>query len=226
MTHKKQGDAPMSCGRDSRQAAREAPPQSIGAWLHGEPLESVAELNDQCLELLVEQASDGGASRHPLLHELADLWKSLDLRARQRAVGCPYLIVDAGFADPRNWAPGNAIHETRGSQPPFFMGVRSAAVLRLALTYGWHLARSRPAAARVLLGMSPVCAERIAACTLRQVVLLADQRPEWLQPRWSQRLPVWRALLAAAICGDDAALERARMRGLQLLAAESRTAAP
>jgi hypothetical protein len=90
------------------------------------------------------------------------------------------------------------------------------------LTYGWHLARSRPAAARILLGMSPVCAERIAGCTLRQIAVLAEQHPEWLQPRWSARLPVWRELLRAAICGDDAALERARMRGLQLLAAEAR----
>jgi hypothetical protein len=218
----------MSVGRDSRITPRDAPavPRS---WLHGETLESLTELNDQCLELLAEQAGIGSGAGPPLLHELRDLWTMLDAAARQRAAGCPYLIVDAGFADPRNWAAGDTIHEShRGAPPaaPFFSGPRAGNLLRLALTYGWHLARSRPAAARVLLGMSALCAERIAGCTLRQIAFLAEQHPEWLQPRWSTRVCVWRELLRAAICGDEAALERARMRGLQLLAAETRAPGP
>jgi hypothetical protein len=215
----------MPVGRDSRTTPRDAPAVS-SSWLHGETLESLTELNDQCLELLSEHASSAGGARYPLLHELADLWSRLDIPARQRAAGCPFLIVDAGFADPRNWASGNTIHESRHPAPSpalFFGGVRAGNLLRLALTYGWHLARSRPAAARVLLGMSPLCAERIAGLTLRQIATLAEQHPEWLQPRWSQRVPVWRELLRAAICGDETALERARMRGLQLLAAEAHT---
>jgi hypothetical protein len=214
----------MSIGRDSRITARDAP-TVLRSWLHGETLESLNELNDQCLELLTEHASSANGTGQPLLHDLRDLWAMLDHEARQRAAACPYLIVDAGFADAGNWASGNSIHESNQAAPSmalFFGGPRAANLLRLALTYGWHLARSRPAAARILLGMSPVCAERIAGCTLRQIAVLAEQHPEWLQPRWSARLPVWRELLRAAICGDDAALERARMRGLQLLAAEAR----
>lgn len=218
----------MPVGRDSRVTPRDAP-QVPRSWLHGETLESLTELNDQCLELLTEHASIGNATGPPLLHDLRDLWATLDVGARQRAAGCPYLIVDPGFADPRNWASGNSIHESHhgaASMPLFFIGTRAGNLLRLALTYGWHLARSRPAAARVLLGMSPLCAERIAGCTLRQIACLADQHPEWLQPRWSARVPVWRELLGAAICGDEAALERARLRGLQLLAAEARSLGP
>lgn len=218
----------MSVGRDSRITCRNAPavPRS---WLHGETLEPLTELNDQCFELLIDQASVAGGAGPPLLHDLRDLWPMLDAGARQRAAACPYLIVDAGFADPRAWASGHSIHESHHgelSAAPFFSGPRAANLLRLALTYGWHLARSRPAAARVLLGMSAVCAQRIAGCTLRQIAVLAEQHPEWLQPRWSQRVGVWRELLSAAIRGDEPALERARMRGLQMLAAESRALGP
>ncbi len=214
----------MSTARDSRPVAHDAS-ELARTWMHGETLESLTELNDQCLELLADHASSTHALQQPLLYELRHLWAQLDSPARQRAAACPYLIVDAGFADLHNWASGNSIHEAAASGAPFFTGARASSLLRLAVTYGWHLARSRPPAARVLLGLSPVCAERIAACTLRQIVTLADHHPEWLQPRWPARHIVWRELLSAAICGDEAALERARMRGLQLLAAEARAIA-
>jgi hypothetical protein len=50
--------------------------------------------------------------------------------------------------------------------------------------------------------------------------------PEWLQPRWVVRPRMWRELLLSAISGDNRALERARMRGLQVLAAEARSVLP
>jgi hypothetical protein len=138
-------------------------------------------------------------------------------------------MVDAGFANAANWAwvgGGHAIHDSTGAvDQVFFSGPRSAALLRLTLTYGWHLARSRPSAARLLLGMPAACADRISACTLRQIETLAAHHIEWLQPRWPSRLGAWRELLAMAIQGEGPALERARMRGLQLLAAEARAQA-
>jgi hypothetical protein len=73
----------------------------------------------------------------------------------------------------------------------------------------------------MLLGMSAHCSRLVAACTLRQVLELAEIHPEWLQPRWVGRVPMWRELLRSAVSGDALAIERARMRGLQLLAAEA-----
>jgi hypothetical protein len=214
----------MAARQDSQ---RDAAAPHARTWLHGETLESLTELNEQCLELLAEHARPLQAGGPALLCELRDLWLAADDAARQRAAACPYLLLDAGFADTRNWqwVGRPSIHEALGPRPmPFFSGPRANAVLRLALTYGWHLARSRPAAARVLLGMPPGTADRIAACTLRQVVALADQHVEWLQPRWPARVTVWRELLVTAMAGVGAPLERARMRGLQLLAAEARAA--
>jgi hypothetical protein len=215
----------MSGRREVQPGPSGSSPPIVRGWLHGEALESLTELNEQCLELLAEHASRPEAVERPLLHSLAGLWAGLDATARRRAAASPYLLVDPGFSDVRNWLGDNAIHDaTRPASTVFFSGVRAATVLRLALTYGWHLARSRPSAARLLLGMPPACAERIAACTLRQVEAFAERHLEWLQPRWPMRVHAWRELLTTAIEGEGPALESARMRGLQLLAAEARAA--
>jgi hypothetical protein len=109
------------------------------------------------------------------------------------------------------------------AERPFFTPNRTIDIRRQILTYAWHLARSQGSAARLLLGMSGQCAELIAACTLRQVTEIAANHPDWLQPRWPGHVRVWRELLTTAISGETAALEKARMRGLQLLAAEARS---
>lgn len=215
----------MSGRREVQPGPSGSAPPIVRGWLHGEALESLTELNEQCLELLAEHAGRPEAVDRPLLHSLADLWPGLDMAARRRAAACPYLLGDPGFSDVSHWLGDNAIHDaTRPASAVFFSGTRAGTVLRLALTYGWHLARSRPSAARLLLGMTPACAERIAVCTLRQVEAIAERHLDWLQPRWPMRVHVWRELLAMAIQGEGPALDRARMRGLHLLAAEARAA--
>jgi hypothetical protein len=97
-------------------------------------------------------------------------------------------------------------------------------VARLVFTYAWHLSRSQPAAARLLLGMPAASVVLIARFTLPQIQVLAESHPEWLRPRWPARVQVWRELLLAAASGDAMSLERARLRGLTLLAAEARLA--
>lgn len=195
-------------------------------WLGSETLESLAELNDQCLELLRDEAkSCCFRTGHPLLADLRELWTALDGAARRRASWCPYLLVDAGFLHVQRWAWVRGHHvrdEERIIEPKFFTTTRSTTVARLVFTYAWHLTRSQHSAARLLLGMSGQCAELIAACTLKQITDLAEHHPEWLQPRWPGHIRVWRELLTTAISGESQALEQVRMRGLQLLAAEAR----
>lgn len=195
-------------------------------WLRAETLESLAELNEQCLELLCEQARSNHAyESEPLMVEMRDLWRALDITARKRASWCPYLLFDAGFLETRRWAwvRGNQVHDAeRVVLSPFFTVPRTIAVMRLVLAFAWHLARSQQAAARLLMGMSTQCAELISACTLRQVTDLAEHYPQWLQPRWPGQLSYWRELLISSITGDAAALERARMHGIRLLAADAR----
>jgi hypothetical protein len=227
------------------------------SWLRAEVLDTLAELNEQCLELICEQAAVSAARSRPgLLVELEALWGALDVRSRRRAAQCPFLLVDAGFeravcppwreapgarpADmraPGVWAPIAGARRTAAPIPwrlgvrdrdwpaapqAFFTVPRRVPVARLVLAYAWHLARSERVAAQVFLGLSARCAEWVAGCTLRQVIQLAESEPQLLAPRWPDRQEAWQELLTAALGTENSALEHFRIRGLQLLAAETR----
>src|SRR5216110_1777210 len=166
-------------------------------WLRPETLETLIELNELCLALVAEQAVSRGAPASPLLRQVAELWQVLDPAARRRAAGCPYLLVDAGFADPVRWRQPGSLGVGDGADAPYttFFTVPAATELaRLVLTYAWHLARSQSAAARLLLGMPDPCAALIAHLGLRQIQALAEAHPEWLRPRWPTRVRVLREL--------------------------------
>lgn len=194
------------------------------AWLHDGTLESLMEVNESCLGLLAEEARLRGAPAAPLLRQVGELWRALDAGARRRAAACPYLLFDAGFAEPLRWRPqavqvGEA---ARAGYTAYFTAAAAEPMTRLVVTYAWHLARAQGPAARLLLGMPGPCAALIARHTLPQIQALAEAHPQWLRPRWPARVQVWRELLLAAAGGESAALERARLRGLTLLAAEVR----
>jgi hypothetical protein len=203
-----------------RGAARPA-----AAWLHPETLESLLELNDLGLALLAEQAAVRGAADGLPLSGAGERWRALEPAARRRAAACPYLLLDAGFADAQRWrrvAAWQVGDAARASYAAFFTVPGAIELHRLVLTYAWHLARTQGAAARLLLGMPAPCAQLVAQCTLRQLHALAEAHPEWLRPRWPGREELWHELLAAAASGEARALEQAHIRGLTLLAAEIR----
>ena len=196
------------------------------AWLRPGTLETLVELNELCFALLAEQAAVRGASASGLLRQVGELWCALDAAARQRAAACPYLLIDAGFADPARWRlpPASQVADAHGPYPAFFTVPATTELARLVFTYAWHLVRTQASAARLLLGMPAPSAALIGRRTLRQIQSLAESRPDWLRPRWPARVQFWRELLLAAAAGEAAALERARLRGVMLLAAEARLA--
>src|SRR5256884_3733522 len=159
-------------------------------WLHPETLESLVELNELCLGLFAEQAGGRCAQPSLLLRQVGELWRLLDAAARRRAAACPYLLVDAGFADTQRWrqpAPLGVGDAGEAAYSTFFTVAGANEVARLVFTYAWHLARAQGAAARLLLGMSAPCAALIAHLSLRQVHSLAQTHPHWLRPRWPAR---------------------------------------
>ncbi|MEP7243139.1 MAG: hypothetical protein ABI885_05575 [Gammaproteobacteria bacterium] len=201
-------------------------PWEAHAWLRAETLAALAELNEQCLEMLALQYSASPHAQGPLLvRETGPLLRAMDPDARHRAAACPYLLFDAGFADQLRWTwvSGNCVRDMeRKAAQPYFTLQQTRSMARLVFTYAWHLARSQHAAARLLLGMSAHCARLITVCTLRQIHDLAEAHSDWLQPRWPARPQFWRELLLSANSGDASAMEQARLRGLQLMAAETR----
>lgn len=197
------------------------------AWLRPETLESLLELNELGLALLAEQAAVQATADGMPPSRVGELWLALEPSARRRAAACPYLLLDAGFADAQRWrrvAASQVGDAARGGYAAFFSVPGAIELHRLVLTYAWHLARTEGTAARLLLGMPAPCAQLIAQCTLRQMHALAEAHLEWLKPRWPRREELWQELLAAAVSGEAQAIEQAHIRGLTLLAAELRSA--
>lgn len=205
-----------------RGAAR--PPRQQQSWLGTATLESVKEVNEQVLALLRAQCRVA-APPSPLIRDIGGLMLNLDVQSLQCAAGSAVLLADAGFADGRLWS--EAILGAVNDRPPnpslaFFTVDGAVTVMRLVVTHAWHLARSEPAAARLLLGMSGANLAIVGGCALGRLIQLAENCPQWLRPRWENRPNVWCDLLRTAGEGDSRARERLRVRGLQLLAADAR----
>lgn len=195
-----------------------------GCWLRREMLESLTEVNHRCLGLLAEQALALAPESQSALRQVGELWRALDERARWRAAACPYLLVDAFFAEPQRWQwlCGPRVGDGQGvAYPSFFTVPQTTTVARTVFVYAWALVASHSAGARVVLGIHPQCASLLGACSVAQVHELAERYSGWLRPRWLQRVPLWRQMLEAAAEDDAVTLERARMQGLQMLAAEA-----
>ncbi len=192
-------------------------------WLRREMAEALADVNLRCLGLFGEQALAAGPHGPPDLRQVGELWRALDERSRRQVAACPYLLVDACFGDPQRWRWLAGLRVADASAAPgasFFTVPQTAAVARTVFVYAWSLVVSHPDGARVVLGIHPQCASLLGACTVPQVHELAERGCGWLRPRWLKRMSLWRKMLLAAAEDDAAALERARMHGLQITAAE------
>jgi hypothetical protein len=194
----------------------DSPPAS--RW-DGNLLEPLAEINEEVLEALLAPPTAGVLAAPG---SLAWQWRGLALEARRRAAGCPFLLLDLGFARPGLWrgGTGQVATGTLGVAEAVPVTRLAPALLHRALLFAWHLVRVHRQAARISLGMGPHAAEALAARRLGELEQLAQQQPAWLQPRWADRPALWQAWLAAAAFDRGPELERLRLWGIQMLAAE------
>jgi hypothetical protein len=174
----------------------------------------LAELNMEILQSYIATVPD-----------LQVQWHALSVAARLRLAGCPFLLADAGFAQPERWGrlPNFAVQETVPLRA--LLSSRSALptqLVRRVLHLAWHLARTNRAGARIALGMSRRCAGIVADCRLLDLEAIAERRPCWIRPRWDQHSDVWGAWLRAAAKESPRRLEALQLWGLQMLAAEVR----
>lgn len=200
-----------------------------GPWVAGPPrevIEALPELNEFCFQVLAEQARAGGP--HPAAQQIAEGWLALDAPARRRAAAYPYLLFDAGFADPHRWRNLALAHQV--SDPPpqaadetVFTVTQAVAATELVFVYAWSLARRHGVQARLVLGMHPLCAEWIAAHSVLGAHQLGRRLWTWLRPRWLNNPAFWAELLRGAAEGGTAH-QRARLQGMRLLAAETAAA--
>jgi len=191
-----------------------------GRWLADGSLDSVAEINTQCLEFLASMAA--APRRDPAMAAQLACWGELGGEARARLAASPYLLADAGFDDEPRWQllAQRMVHDLPPVQvEPVFVGPGAGDFIRRVLMFAWHLARANRQLARVVLGMTPGVATRIAALRLQDLDWLAQHRPGWVRPRWEKQPRMWRHLLLAARDPDRDQLTHVSLRGLQLMAA-------
>ena len=192
-----------------------------GQWLADGSLDSVVEINLQCLDYLVTMAAAGPASCPGLFSGQRPVWRDMPAALRARLAASPYLLADAAFDDESRWrclAPHMVQDLPAQFAEPVFVGAGAGDFVRRVLMFGWHLARANRQLARVVLGMSPACAERIARLRLQDLDWLAQHRPGWVRPRWERQPRIWQHLLLAAREPDGEVLTQVSLRGLQLMA--------
>ncbi|HEY1889850.1 MAG TPA: hypothetical protein VGG63_05555 [Steroidobacteraceae bacterium] len=205
-------------------------PRSLrrACWLRRDMLEALAEVNHTCLGLLAEQALALGSQAQLALRQVGELWRALDERSRWQAAACPYLLVDACFGEPQRWQwlSGPRVNDMpRTPYASFFTVPQTAAVARTVFVYAWSMVVNHWEGAPAILGIHPQCASLLGACSVTQVHELAERGCGWLRPRWHKQVPLWRRMLLAAAEDDAGTLQRARMHGMQMLAAEAWDAA-
>ena len=194
----------------------------VGQWLTDGSMEAVAEINAQCLDFLYALAAEPARQLPEMFNGQLAAWRELSTAARAQLAASPYLLADAGFDDESRWSlPARRMVQDLPavSAEPVFTGPGSEAFVRAVLVFGWHLARANRQLARVVLGMTPACATRIAALRLRDLDWVVQHHPEWVRPRWERQPRVWRHLLGAVREPDTQLLTQVSLRGLQLLAA-------
>jgi len=195
-----------------------------GRW-DNSVLEPLAEINEDVVEALIGADDAVG----PPLGGLRWRWQALGAPARRRLVRCPYLLLDAGFAQAQLWAalPRASVHELPPARE-FTTRLRPmpTSLIRRVLLLAWHLARANRLTARLALGMSGECAQLLARCRLADLDWYAEQRPAFIRPRWEHRPALWHALMVAAALEQTRELERLHSWGLQMLAAETLNSTP
>jgi len=194
----------------------------VGQWLADGSMEAVAEINALCLEYLCTLASEPQCRLPEMFGGQPEAWRELSPAARVQLASSPYLLVDAGFDDESRWmlTARRMINDAAPAfAEPIFNGAGAEAFIRAVLVLGWHLARANRQLARVVLGMTPACAARIATLRLRDLDWVVHHHPEWVRPRWERQPRVWRHLLGAAREPETGLLTQVSLRGLQLLAA-------
>ena len=120
--------------------------------------------------------------RSPTLHSPGPSRAGSNFRppARAQLASSPYLLADAGFDDESRWMllAQRMVQDLPPVQvEPVFVGPGAGDFIRRVLMFAWHLARANRQLARVVLGMSPGSAVRIAALRLQDLDWLAQHRP-------------------------------------------------
>jgi hypothetical protein len=187
------------------------------------PLQGSYEVNERCIEMLVNAARHEQGKSFALVSELRELLKSADPSIRQRAARRAFLLVDMEFGNADFWHVACS-HPAQQLKTPLWRGsFPRGSAIRLAhatLMLAWNSLRTDPATARVLFGMAQSVSQLIAGLKFDEIDRIAHKRFRHVRPRWEDRPAVWRRLLLAAQSDDEKLMGAVNLHALQLLTGE------
>ncbi len=163
-------------------------------------LSAVSAVNAQLLEALTECArSESG--EFPLNKSLRARVARLTLDERKKAARCGVFLADVNFIDFACWREVALDSESTRSTEPLraWLSIEeSRSLAHSVLLVAWYLIHANPAVARVLLGMSGSGVAAYRELSIADLAHVARSHPEWVRPRWADRLDVWTELVAGA----------------------------
>jgi hypothetical protein len=187
------------------------------------PYKSLHEVNERCIELLVNAARSEPTVALPLVRYVRDSLRTSDPEIRKRAAARNLLLVDIAFHD-GDWWRGVKLEPSRRRRPLLayagFPRRTSVPLARATLMLAWHAIQEDVRTATVLLGMHREVAQVIAGLQLAEIDSIAERRFRHVLPRWHDQPDYWGELLDAARSGAPAALRRCDIRGLQMIVGE------
>ena len=178
------------------------------------------ELNAYFLNLLVASAARPPEERpHWALAQRPE-WTQLSLTARQQIARCPVCLVDAGFKEEERWAAiarRDAPVSATARGLPHWQAVELA---HMTFTLAWTVARADTEGARIIFGMTPLCARIISSLSVHRIQRLAEQHHDAIRPAWEDHPEIWRHLLSLTEAAPVARLPPVHVRAMQRQLAE------
>ena len=179
------------------------------------------EVNQRCIELLVEAAKIQRRTTQGLVSDLHDLLQSISPLERRRAAQRAFLLVDLQLGDIQRWAGAGAAKDSHvprlATAHVYFPRAQATRLARATLTLAWHSVRSDQRNAHVLLGMTEPVAEAISRLRFEDIDRIAERRCKYIRPRWSDRPAIWREILSGS---SEPSQRDANLHGVQLITGE------
>lgn len=190
-----------------------------------EIIRQVGGMNLRGLRILREALATSKTVLPPSAGALREEWLSTEDEALAAVADCPYLLfdlaTDTAFA---LWRRAQAGGPMPRLPPGLCDGREGQGFARLVCYFAWQTSQSRPAAASLLLGLSPAGCTALRVLELPQIDELAETAGPCVSLRWGEDPRFWQRRLEAARRGDRALLWESTLAGVQRLAAVSRTA--
>jgi hypothetical protein len=213
----------MNENKNDEAADLQRGPAASPRWTGAPAIELAHQLNRQCVDLACELAASPHTTLPAFILQNRDLWRLLELEARQRVAAFPFVIVDARFQDAAWWRdilsklainPADLTLSSR-SDPKLFEDLMLETLL-----FARQAAREDIVVATALFAMTSPVASLIASLSLQQVRAIALSHTEQLRVRWDETPEFWGDLLIACRADDEVALAAIRRRGKRLFCGE------